>query len=211
MYTIYALEDQRYSGTQAIRYIGITDDVYMRFYQHLRCDGSNKEKDEWIRGMKEAQIMMVMKTIEQVETLEEARDKEQQWIRHYLSLGVTLLNIQIAQPFSFDDFTRVMNDLKGSAKINGQIHLVTEAQLVPIEDFMYRVDKHGVRHRNTYISFEDAVKCTGYTVEELRALAKKDKIRISYDRLKIMISSLRPKPYFGENPLRSKRAGKSTR
>lgn len=204
MYTIYTLEDQRYVGMQAIRYVGITDDVYMRFYQHLRSDGSNKEKDEWIKGMKAAQVMMVMKTLEQVETLEEARDREQYWIRHYLSLGITLLNKQICQPFSFDDFTRVMNDLKGSTKTNGEIHPVTESQLVPIEDFKYRM-VNGVRKRVLYISFEDAVKCTGYTVEELKKLVKDHKIQPKWDGLMLKVSTLKPKPYFGDDVFAKKK------
>lgn len=207
MYTIYVLEDQRHIGMQAIRYIGITDDVYMRFYQHLRCDGSNKEKDEWIKGLKEAQIMMVMKTLEQVETLEDARDKEQYWIRHYLSLGVTLLNIQISQPLSFDDFTRKMNELKGSAVGNGQKPPITEDQLVPIEDFMYRT-VNGVRKRVLYISFEDAVKCTGYSVEELKKLVKDRKIQTKWDGLMLKVSNLRPKPYFGDDVFAKKRRKK---
>ncbi len=204
MYTIYTLEDQRYVGLQAIRYVGITDDVYIRFYQHLRCDGSNKEKDDWIKGMKHEQVMMIMRTLEQVETLEGARDREQYWIRHYLDLGVTLLNIQISSPFSFDDFINKMNELKDPSKVSSNEHPITDLQLLPIEDFMYRVEG-GTRKRNLYISFEDAVKCTGYTVEELRALARDYKIRLSANRLMIIVSSLKPKPYLGENVLKRKR------
>jgi hypothetical protein len=45
-FTIYRLRDPR---DNAIRYIGITMNVFEHFKQHLRCDGVNPAKDAWIQ------------------------------------------------------------------------------------------------------------------------------------------------------------------
>lgn len=89
MYTIYSLIDPRNHTT---RYVGITVDVYQRFKQHIRCDGCNPEKDAWIQELKEKQLLVIMQSLEQVETLEEALRQEQYWIKHYSRLGVLLTN-----------------------------------------------------------------------------------------------------------------------
>lgn len=91
-YTVYALIDPR---NYAIRYIGITNDVYSRFMQHLRCDGVNTEKDEWIAELKQVQEMLIMKTLEVVESERKARERETFWIHHHQFLGASLLNQQI--------------------------------------------------------------------------------------------------------------------
>jgi predicted GIY-YIG superfamily endonuclease len=54
MYVIYALIDPR---DNTPRYVGITDDVYARFSQHLRCDSSNFRRDAWIKELKAAQFL----------------------------------------------------------------------------------------------------------------------------------------------------------
>jgi len=199
MYTVYSLIDPR---NDTVRYVGITDDVYARFYQHLRCDGSNKEKDDWISELKAENRMLIMKTLEEVEILEETRVKEQKWIRHYLSRGIILLNLQINQSFSFEQFTCIMGSFKEPVQ---EIEYIPDPNLIPIEAFKYHIDKHGIKRKNTYISFEDAVTCTGYTVEELKILVKKDKVKLasgSIDRL--ILSSLMQKPHFGENVFKKK-------
>ncbi len=91
-YTVYALIDPR---DYAIRYVGITDDVYARFAQHVYCDGTNLQKDVWITELKACQAMLIMKTLETVETVEQAREREKHWIHHYRFLNAELLNVQI--------------------------------------------------------------------------------------------------------------------
>lgn len=93
-YTIYALIDPR---DQSVRYIGLTNDVYMRFWQHILRDSSNPGKDSWINELKVVQQVVIMKTLEQVETVEQAREREVFWIGHYTALGENLLNILIVQ------------------------------------------------------------------------------------------------------------------
>lgn len=92
LYTIYALIDQR---NLAVRYIGITNNVYARFAQHLSCDGTNPAKDEWISELKAANVMLIMKTLETTETEEQARERETFWIHHHRFLSAPLLNLAI--------------------------------------------------------------------------------------------------------------------
>jgi predicted GIY-YIG superfamily endonuclease len=91
-YTVYALIDPRDYTT---RYIGITDDVYARFAQHLRCDSENPEKDGWISELKAENAMLIMKTLETVQGVEHAREREKHWIHHYRFLGVHLYNLVV--------------------------------------------------------------------------------------------------------------------
>ena len=88
-YTVYALIDPR---DYAVCYIGITNDVYKRFAQHLSCDGCNLAKDVWIAELKQEDVMLIMKTLEKVETVEQAKERETFWIHHYRFLGVSLFN-----------------------------------------------------------------------------------------------------------------------
>lgn len=87
-YVVYALIDPR---DQAVRYVGVTNDVYARFKQHIRCDSGNQEKDIWIQDLRDHQLMMVMQSLERV-PYEQAFIREQYWINHYLAAGAHLFN-----------------------------------------------------------------------------------------------------------------------
>lgn len=89
-YAIYALIDPR---DNAVRYIGLTNDVYDRFKQHIRCEGVNKQKDAWIKELHEEQQMVIMKTLERVRTYAQAAEREVDWINHFINAGASLLNI----------------------------------------------------------------------------------------------------------------------
>lgn len=89
-YTIYALIDPR---DNAVRYIGLTYDVYARMRQHSRCEGNNAIKNAWIQELRREQIMFYMHSIEKVKTFEQALEREQYWIQHYLQRGANLTNI----------------------------------------------------------------------------------------------------------------------
>lgn len=101
MYTVYSLVDPRNDAT---RYVGITENIYSRFTQHIRRDGVNPAKDAWIQELREASVMLVMKSLEYVEGFEEARAREQYWIKHFVRQGSMLLNQQDLTIFTYDDF-----------------------------------------------------------------------------------------------------------
>jgi hypothetical protein len=203
MQIIYALVDPR---TDREFYIGRTEDLYRRFKEHLSCAGRNDEKNTRIKELESLYLVPVMRTLEIVENDAMADIRESHWIRHYLSTGVRLVNLQINKPLAFDTFVDIM---KGFGSPSGQLEVeidpsTIEIELVPIEDFMYHIDVKGVRRKRTYISYEEATRCTGYTQEELRMLVKRGKIKQSYDREKLILASLRVKPYFGTNILRKR-------
>src|SRR5438034_11474574 len=87
---IYRFIDPRDHSTF---YIGITADLRERFKQHLRCEGANEQKNARIQDILQAGFLPIMDTVEQVETVEEALNREMYWIRHYLQQGQHLLNI----------------------------------------------------------------------------------------------------------------------
>ncbi len=89
MHIVYGLEDQR---NEEIFYVGVTDDVFARFLQHLRCDASNSMKDARIQEMREAGYLPFMRTLQLVADPEQARQREGYWTRHYYDLGAPLTN-----------------------------------------------------------------------------------------------------------------------
>lgn len=96
IYTVYALLDPRIASTpdpSAVRYIGITSDIYQRMRQHSRCAGDNKQKNAWIRDLQQEQLVFITHSIEKVSTVEKAMEREIYWIRHYTDLGAQLFNI----------------------------------------------------------------------------------------------------------------------
>lgn len=200
MQIIYALIDPR---DKLEFYIGRTDDLFRRFKEHLSCVGTNEEKNARIRELQALYLVPIMETIELVENDGFAGRREAYWIRHYLSQGRKLLNLQIEMPFTFDEFASIM---KGYASTTPKVEEIEVAptELIPMEQFQYHVVK-GVRRKRTYVSFEEASQITGYTVSELKVLAKKNKIKMSFDKEKLILASLKVKPYFGANILNRKK------
>lgn len=89
MYTVYALIDPR---DWSIHYVGMTDNVYTRFQQHIRLQSNNEQKNTWLQSLKDADVMVFMKTLETADNLEDALQKEAYWIRHYIRLKSPLTN-----------------------------------------------------------------------------------------------------------------------
>ncbi len=63
MYVVYGLEDPR---DHLYHYIGITDDVYRRFCDHIRGNAGNIEKNGWIFECRQANVMIIMREIERI-------------------------------------------------------------------------------------------------------------------------------------------------
>lgn len=90
MYVIYALVDPR---DNTVHYIGITDDVYQRFMQHINCGSNNFAKNAWILGLRAANKMVIMETLEEVDTREQALIRETYWIKHFEMLKEPVMNV----------------------------------------------------------------------------------------------------------------------
>lgn len=95
MYVIYALVDPR---DNTVRYVGVTNDVYKRFLQHVNCSGSNFEKNAWIHELRMANKMIVMETLEEVEDRTCVFDREEYWIKHFQMLQEPITNIRQKSP-----------------------------------------------------------------------------------------------------------------
>jgi hypothetical protein len=82
----------------------MTNDIYARFSQHIRCEGNNITKNMWIAELRELNQMVIMRTLEEVETVEEVRKREAHWIQQYLAQGANLLNLTGSKSITFDQF-----------------------------------------------------------------------------------------------------------
>jgi predicted GIY-YIG superfamily endonuclease len=187
---VYAMVDPR---DDLEFYVGRTQDIYQRFMQHLRCEGKNDAKNARIRELKALHLLPIMKTLEVIGDAALAAEKEAYWIRHFRSLGRILANDVVYTEYS-----------KREERQEALEQARQTQSLVPIEHFMYRTE-NGIKKRNIYISFEDAVLCTGYTVDELRVLVRWNRIKLSAGRDKLVLTSLKPKPYWGERGSLGKR------
>lgn len=90
MYAVYALIDPR---DNLVRYVGMTEDVYRRFSNHVNCSGGNYAKTAWIMELRELNKMVIMTTLEEVSERELALKREQYWINHFEMLGSPIMNI----------------------------------------------------------------------------------------------------------------------
>lgn len=90
MYVVYALIDPR---DNTVRYVGITDDVYARFLQHIKGMDENYGKSVWIQELRALNKMVIMETLEECEANEKACERESYWIRHFEMLQEPLMNI----------------------------------------------------------------------------------------------------------------------
>jgi predicted GIY-YIG superfamily endonuclease len=90
MYVIYALIDPR---DNTVRYVGITEDVYKRFLDHLSGSSGNFAKNAWLFELRAANKMVIMETLEEVEGRQQALERETYWIKHFEMLKEPITNI----------------------------------------------------------------------------------------------------------------------
>ena len=80
MYTIYALQDPR---TFRIRYVGLTNNMIVRFFSHIGGMEKSPKKNAWLKELKMLGEMPVVYPLDKANTLDEARAKEAYWINRY--------------------------------------------------------------------------------------------------------------------------------
>jgi hypothetical protein len=91
---VYALGDPR---TQEIRYVGIAQDVYRRYAQHLIDPHPNDIKNAWMREIKNAGFLPTLILLESDISKARIYEREKHRIHHYLAQGAPLTNITHAQ------------------------------------------------------------------------------------------------------------------
>jgi hypothetical protein len=95
LYIIYALVDPR---DESVRYIGITDNMPMRFKEHLREAGSITAKGGWLAEMQRYGIRPAVRILEEIQIEKTQRyiveERERYWIRAFEQSGTSLTNIR---------------------------------------------------------------------------------------------------------------------
>jgi hypothetical protein len=86
-YAIYGLTDPR---DAFIRYIGISNNVYRRFREHVQHPYSPSHKDTWIHGLLEQGMLPGLVILEIVQGEASAREREEYWIGLYTYTGMLL-------------------------------------------------------------------------------------------------------------------------
>ncbi|MGH2496123.1 MAG: GIY-YIG nuclease family protein [Ktedonobacteraceae bacterium] len=100
-YQIYALVDPR---DNAIRYVGLSDDVKVRMYQHTRSYPGNVEEQRWIEELRRDGLSPILQVLETIDTGDDryalAREREEYWITEMSRLGYPLLNVfGVSRPY----------------------------------------------------------------------------------------------------------------
>jgi len=95
MHIIYGLQDPR---EHKFFYVGMTEDVYKRFVEHIQCSGNNLKKNLKITEMRSAGVLPLMVELERTEDTGIARVREIYWINHYVALGHPITNIAHSVP-----------------------------------------------------------------------------------------------------------------
>ena len=96
MYFVYALTDPR---TGTVAYVGITNNAYERFKQHISYRDNNGKKHAWIQQLQQEKVMPAMKILEIVEDEETALNRERYWINYYKAQGIQLTNLYLINPY----------------------------------------------------------------------------------------------------------------
>lgn len=89
MYFVYKLSHP-ISGD--VCYVGITNNLYTRFKQHIGGDQATGKKDRWIKELKSEGLVPSISVIETVENEMQASEREIYWINFYSEKGVVLYN-----------------------------------------------------------------------------------------------------------------------
>jgi predicted GIY-YIG superfamily endonuclease len=95
VYTIYALVDPR---NNSIRYVGITDNMKMRYMHHLREAGACTAKGIWLAELQQERLQPEVKILEMMKLSKNQRsiaeDREIYWIKKLEASGISLVNIR---------------------------------------------------------------------------------------------------------------------
>lgn len=91
---IYALLDPR---GKMLAYVGRAVDPEARYFDHIRCDGSNKGKDKWIQDLKASSMLPILYIFEQTDRKYESI-RERFWIDEVFGFGYQLYNIASVYP-----------------------------------------------------------------------------------------------------------------
>lgn len=81
-----------YSPYKRIRYIGVTDDIYRRYWEHVNRSG-NERKGDWVKVNRERQTMIELYPLQYVAEKKPSLIRETYWISYYHFVGADLFNL----------------------------------------------------------------------------------------------------------------------
>ncbi len=84
--------------TEEVGYVGITNNLYLRFKAHLEDRSPKNAKVNWIKNLKREGLIPSLRVLECPNTLESAEERERYWIRYYLDQGACLTNTLCTAP-----------------------------------------------------------------------------------------------------------------
>ena len=83
---------------ESVRYIGLTDNIPMRFKEHLREAGSITAKGMWLAELQRYGLQPAVRILEEIQIEKTQRytaeERERYWIQAFERSGVSLTNIQ---------------------------------------------------------------------------------------------------------------------
>jgi predicted GIY-YIG superfamily endonuclease len=94
MYFVYKLSHP-ISGD--IGYVGVTNNLYKRFKEHIAANGDMTKKGEWVKSLRSENLIPSISVIEAIETEEQAYMRERYWIQHFIETGVDLYNMLLLE------------------------------------------------------------------------------------------------------------------
>lgn len=150
MYAVYALLDP--DEIYKVCYIGISQDVYNRFTQHLRDVDSHSLKAQWLKGLRDRNRVPYCKVLEDNLSQEDAREREAYWIHFYKQLNMPLTNAdipQVPQNMSFSrppDYQQTILDLYDQGMSGRAIEKLLKEKKVSYRQIAKTLDYH---RRNT--------------------------------------------------------------
>jgi predicted GIY-YIG superfamily endonuclease len=157
---IYRWYDKRLQGKDT-RYVGITVDPNMRFYQHLSLDGANPKKDAWIQELLSLDLEPGIEIIEIVyEGKKAAYQKEERWIKHFRDEGHPLTNIIHVSRQAPPDEPEKSRRFAGKRNTRSpKIAYYAKFEAVKA----YGLHGSGIQERNNHHEFDRAAKKLGIT------------------------------------------------
>lgn len=90
-YVVYVLVDER--EPDRVRYVGQSINAAVRFLGH--CNSQEPQMRAWMESVRDAGAHVLMRMVEQCESLEHLGASERRWIRHYRELGMADINRSI--------------------------------------------------------------------------------------------------------------------